>query len=1220
MPHGYCYFWEPLVLWLNVISDALITLSYYCIPIVLIYFVRKNREIPFNRIFWMFGAFILACGTTHLLEVWNIWHANYLLAGAIKAVTAVVSVATVVMIVPLIPKAVTLPASIDLLEANRLLERQIARRDQMDASSSELLRRNIANLSRTTLAVLAVCGLVGAFLLIIQHREYPDLHTVLDTCVFVISALLAVAFWAIGARVERPFAKRVAVSFALTSLSEFAHTLASLEWSHVLQTTAHDLWLWRPATWPPAAHLLPIGIATAAWMMKRGKRGIAGFALGLLALDGLLFSLFYFLPPYAPANWLGITRPTLMLVPLLWIFAGWNCWKLRNEDRMFWPLTLMAAVLSVSSIAILYSRTPHDTFGMVSHLGKTGGYLALLVAIMQLASIDMIGYMRAQRALAQLNEELEHRVIERTTELEAINLSLEKEILARAEEERGRQRLAAIVDSSEDAILSKDLSGKIVTWNRGAEKLYGHTAEEVIGQPSTVIIPTAMHEEEKQVLAEVAAGRQSRRDETTRLRKDGTLIQVAVAISPVRNAEGRIIGASSISHDISERRLMEDALRESQQRLSNILDSAMDAIIAVDEKQRVVLFNVAAEKMFGCMASEAMASTIDRFIPERFRNDHKSHMRNFGNTGVTSRRMGTLDAISGVRANGDEFPVEAAISQVNVGGKKLFTVILRDITYRKQSDERLREQARMLDITTVLVRGMDGRIALWTRGAEQLYGFSAAEAIGQISHELLHTSFPSSLQHMEETLAQTGRWEGELEHRKKDGSTVYVASVQIVYRDERGHAIRVLEANTDITRRKQDEQKLANLAEELSRQTHDLMLTQETLREQGRIFQLVLDSMGEGLIAADEKGAFLLWNPAAEKILGSGPRMIPPESWSTYYGAYLPDGETFVPAEQLPLSRAMKGEGADMEILIRPLGTDRTTWIEVASHPLRDANGEVKGGVIVFRDTTQRKRDEREIRRLNEELEQRVIQRTAELQAANKELEAFTYSVSHDLRAPLRHINGFTRILVEDYGTSLPEEARQHLARIEQGATRMGRLVDELLSLTRVGRQTLSVQVTGLASIVKDVITLLEPEVEGRTVEWQIRNLPFVECDPTLVRQVFQNLLSNALKYSRPRQRTVIEIGQVEKDGTTALFVRDNGVGFSMKYADKLFGVFQRLHRPEDFEGTGVGLATVHRIIQKHGGRIWAEAELDRGATFYFTLGGIGQGQSGSAVKVGGQI
>jgi signal transduction histidine kinase len=249
-------------------------------------------------------------------------------------------------------------------------------------------------------------------------------------------------------------------------------------------------------------------------------------------------------------------------------------------------------------------------------------------------------------------------------------------------------------------------------------------------------------------------------------------------------------------------------------------------------------------------------------------------------------------------------------------------------------------------------------------------------------------------------------------------------------------------------------------------------------------------------------------------------------------------------------------------------------------------------------------------RRLAEELalasNAKLEARTFELEAINGELETFTYSVSHDLRAPLRHIHGFSKILLEDFGPRMEPEAQKFLQRIQEATNQMGRLVDDLLNLSRLGRQDINVQIAGLDALVKEAIEDLKLEIGERQIDWNIGKLPFVECDAALMKQVFANLLSNALKYTRPKERAIIEVGQATTDGRAEIFVRDNGVGFNMKYADKLFGVFQRLHRQEDFEGTGVGLATVLRIINKHGGQIRAEAELDKGAAFYFTLGARG--------------
>jgi PAS domain S-box-containing protein len=348
----------------------------------------------------------------------------------------------------------------------------------------------------------------------------------------------------------------------------------------------------------------------------------------------------------------------------------------------------------------------------------------------------------------------------------------------------------------------------------------------------------------------------------------------------------------------------------------------------------------------------------------------------------------------------------------------------------------------------------------------------------------------------------------------------------------------------------------------------------------------------------DPDGRVLTWNAGAERLKGYTSEEIIGQNFASFY---TPEARASGKPRKELEEALSNGKFEDEALRVRKDGS--TFWAYNTITPMYEESGALRGFSIIARDVTERRKSEEEIRKLNQQLELRVHERTAELEATNKELEAFTYSVSHDLRAPLRHIAGFSKMLAEECGESLAPEARHYLKRIQDGVQRMGTLVDDLLNLTRIGRHELRLQVTGIASIVKDVIAELGPDVENREIDWKIGELPYVEADPALLRVVFQNLLANAVKYTRPRQKTTIEIGRTDIDGEQVLFVRDNGVGFNMKYADKLFGVFQRLHRSEDFEGTGVGLATVHRVVQKHSGRIWAQAEIDQGATFYFTLG-----------------
>jgi PAS domain S-box-containing protein len=358
-----------------------------------------------------------------------------------------------------------------------------------------------------------------------------------------------------------------------------------------------------------------------------------------------------------------------------------------------------------------------------------------------------------------------------------------------------------------------------------------------------------------------------------------------------------------------------------------------------------------------------------------------------------------------------------------------------------------------------------------------------------------------------------------------------------------------------------------------------------------------LSAAGNGVIITDRSATILWINPAfttitgytPEEVIGANPRIL--KSGHQDPSFYKEFWQTIL------AGRVWRGEFVNRR-------KDGRIYInEETITPVRQHGGEITHFVGVMQDVTDRKQAESQIRSLNEQLEGRVRQRTAELECANQELEAFAYSVSHDLRAPLRHINGFLDLFTKTALPALSEEERHYLTQVMSSVKQMDRLIDDLLQFSRMAQTKLQPEMVDLNQVFQEAVVELEPETRGRNLKWRKASLPVVKADAAMLRQVLVNLLSNAIKYTRPRDQAEIEVASEpqEKD-EVVIFVKDNGVGFDMKYADKLFGVFQRLHTSDQFEGTGIGLANVRRIILRHGGRTWAEGKPQAGATFYFSL------------------
>lgn len=729
------------------------------------------------------------------------------------------------------------------------------------------------------------------------------------------------------------------------------------------------------------------------------------------------------------------------------------------------------------------------------------------------------------------------------------------------------QKYEYLTRYANDIIILADRDGKIIEANNSAIMSYGYTINEFLqlNVRDLRAFESLSSLEEDMRRIEVSG---SSVFETKHKRKDGTTFPVEISTRLIE-IEGKKFFLGII-RDITKRKQVEEALQLERNKIKNIMDTMEEGVFIVNKQYDIEYVNPAIIKEFGptdglkCYEYFHDRTEVCPWCKNQEIFDGKTIRWEW----YSSKTDKTYDLFGTPLSNPD-----GSISKME---------IFHDITERKRVEEEIKERDKELqDINTELALGLS-----------ETFGALKKIALGDPRVRISEVSKNELLAKLKQAVNKTAEEIGIIVDQLHEFAIGLAEHFDVLNRVSKG------ELNTRITGDSKDELlralgKMTNqMIVSVSKEIAERKKAEEALRVEINFVDSTINSLPGIFYLFDENGRFLQWNRNIEVITG-------------YSGEEI--------SKMSPLDFFDEEEKKLVEETIKKVFTEGESFVE-ANLVLKDGrkipyfftgklfiSGYQKYLVGMGIDITDRKQAEEKVHRLNIELEQRVIQRTAQLEAANRELEAFSYSVSHDLKAPLRAIGGFSSVLLEDHIDNLDDEGKRLLNVVRDNAQKMGRLIEDLLTLSRIGRKDIEHSKIDMDRLTKAVFDEIKATVPEREIQFDIKLLPPTYGDKGLIHQVFLNLLFNAIKFTRSRENAIIEVGGYVEGSENVYYVKDNGVGFDMQYADKLFGAFQRLHS-DQFEGTGIGLATVQRIIHRHGGRMWAEGKVNEGATFYFTL------------------